>query len=193
MFHYVYRVQCLVDGSAFFGIKPTNDISWGEAGTFWSLGIRPGTRKFQERVQKFGIKPWRLTILLCTTEKELAERDLNKILAETKGHPLSLNYDEEAHMAKLQENLVKATAAAAEAHRGVPVPEPVKKKISKAVKKHMEKKAKENAANGQADLPLTTGPADMRWIHNANTAEELMIYNDEDLLTGFTEGRLPKK
>lgn len=192
MFNYVYRVQCLVDGSAFFGIKQTGDISWGESGNFFALGIRPQTKKFLNKVGQYGIKPWRLTILLCTTERELADRELNKVLEATKGHPLSLNYDEEAHLAALAKNLEKATPAAAEAHRGVPVPPPVKKKISKAVKRHMEKKAAENAANGTPNLPLTEGPKDMRWIHNTDTNEEMMIYNDEDLITGFSEGRLPK-
>lgn len=193
MFNYVYRLQNLVDGSAFFGIKQTGDISWGEAGNFFSLGIRPGTKKFQQKVQQYGMKPWRISIMLCTTEKELAERELNRILESTKGHPLSLNYDEAAHLEALSKNLEKATAAAKEANTGQERPKEVKKKISKAVKKHMEKKAADNAANGKPDAPLTTGPADMRWIHNPETNEELMIYNDEDILTGFVEGRLPRK
>lgn len=193
MFNYVYRIQNTIDGSAFFGIKQTNAIDWGESGNFFSLGVRPTTKKFNQKVQQYGIKPWRLTIYLCTTEAELAKRELDKILAATKGSPLSLNYDEEAHLEALAKNLEKATAAAAEAHRGVPVPKETKKKISKAVKKFRDRQRKANAANGTPDAPLTTGPADMRWIHNANTSEEMMIYNDEDILTGFTEGRLPKK
>lgn len=193
MFHYVYKVQCLVDGSAYFGVKITPDINWGENPNFFALGIRPTTRKFQAKVQKVGMKPWRLTILLCTTEKELAERDLNKILADTKGHPLSLNYDEDAHMAALANNQIKATAAAVEVNTGTPRPPEVKKKISKAMKKHMEKQAAANAAAGKPEAPLTPGTSGMRWIHNAETNEEMMIYIDEDIITGFTEGRLPKE
>lgn len=190
MFYYVYRIQCLGDGSAFFGIKQTQAIDWGESGNFFSLGIRPQTKKFQERVTKFGIKPWRLTIYECTTEKERAEKNLENILAQTRGHPLCLNYDPVAHKEAVIENLKLADPSAA--NKDVPKPAAQKKKISKAMKKFMEKKKEENVAAGKPDAPLTTGPADMRWIHNKKTNEEMMIYNDEDILTDFEEGRLPK-
>lgn len=193
MFYYVFKLQCTVDGSAFVGIKPTGDISWGEAGTFWSLGVRPNTKKFNQKVQQYGMKPWRLVILQCTTERELAERTLNSTLEPIKSHPLCLNYDEEAHKAANLENLKKAIPAAIEANTGDPRTVREKKKISKGMKKFMEKKAAQNAAAGQPDLPLTEGPSGHRWIHNPTTNEEMMIYVDEDLLTGFEEGRLPKK
>lgn len=168
------------------------DIAWGESGNFWALGIRPGTKKFQAKVQQVGMRPWRLTIYMCTTEKELAERELNKILASTKGHPLSLNYDEEAHNEARRENLEKALPAAIEANTGDPRTKEEKKKISTGQKKRLERKRRENEANGQPDLPLTPGPAGMKWIANDETNEEMLIYGDEDILTGFREGRLKK-
>jgi hypothetical protein len=192
MFYYVYRIQCLVDGSAYFGIKQTNAIDWGEGG-FWQLGIRPSTKKFEQKVRQVGMKPWRTTIYICTTEQTVAQRELDKLLAATKGHPLSLNYDEEAHIEAVKKNLEKALPAAIEANTGDPRTKEEKKKISKGVKKHMEKLRAKNEAEGKPDAPLTAGPAGHRWIHNPTTKEEMMIFVDEDLLTGFEEGRLPKE
>ena len=33
----------------------------------------------------------------------------------------------------------------------------------------------------------------MKWYHNATTGEELQLPADEDILIGFTVGRLPKE
>lgn len=192
MFYNVYRIQCTVDGAAYFGIKGTRDLAWGEDGVanFGRLGLQPpNTKRWREYVQKYGMRPWRLTIILTTTDVELAKTRFDQIMNETKKHPLSLNFDQEAHIAA---TLPLATEAARIANTDTPREPETKKKISKGMKRFRDKQRAENEAAGIPEQKLTEGPAGHRWIHNKTTNEEMMIFVDEDLLTGFEEGRLPK-
>jgi hypothetical protein len=168
MFFFLYKTQCLVDGSAYFNVQASRDLNWNENNQIVGQGL-----KLVEKIKRHGKDKFRTTIELCSTERDLVMKRLNEILSpETLANPLCLNgivgappNDDEASHKKSLARLGKPSAATGH----------VKSEESKAALSERNKALK------------------MKWIHNPVTGEEMQMPMDEiaecGIITGFIMGR----
>ena len=168
MFFFLYKTQCLVDGSAYFGVQASSNVNWNEDNKVVGGGL-----KLQQKINQFGRHRFRTSIEFCSTERDLVMKRLDDILSpQTLAHPLCLNGDytkpkSEEH----KENMAIAKIGNTNAF-GHAKSEETKEELSKR------------------NLALK-----MKWIHNPTTGEEMQMPKDEieecGIITGFVLGRAP--
>ena len=181
-FYFLFKTTA-PDGSAFFGIHRSQNITWGTDGNPVNyIGTGP---KLQAKVRQFGINRMRVEVLYTDPLYDNCKRRLDSILTPaTLQDPRCLN---------------------------VPLPER-NQKISEALSdlpKSAEHKAAiaESMADNKNALGHVKGPEAIaaiaeavsihrtgtKWFHRKDTGEEIQLGQDEDVLTGFELGRLPKE
>jgi hypothetical protein len=164
-FHFLMKTQCLDDGAAYFFAHANENPNFGQDGNFPYAGEG---QKLMAKVAKHGRHRFRVSIEFSSTDAALVKKRLDEILAQTDGHPLSLNMSK-AEMSALN----------AENNQGIP--------------KHEDHiAAMREAKMGNQNLKGHVRPK-LKWIHNPDTNEEMQLEVGEDLLTGFHFGRLKKK
>lgn len=176
--HYVFKAQCLNDGSAYFGSCSSDELDFKPNDIPLPFG-----RRLQEKIAKYGRHRIAIQVMFSSPLRDDVDKRLREILKETRNHPLSLNETSE----ELQARAIEAASG--------PKSESHKASLSEALKGNqnglglvMSEEAKESI--GQFQKKFRKG---MKWIHNPETNEEMQLEPDEELLTGFKFGRLKKK
>ena len=179
MFHYLYKTQCTVDGSAYTGIHSSPSISWGDDGNY--LGIRYQSAKMRDKVQQYGPQAFRTYIIECSADLAYIQTKLNAILSpELLAHPLCLN---------------QPTVGALP---GVPKSPEHREAMALAKIDNVNAMGHVKSEETKAAISEKKLAAELRWIHNPETGEQLQIPKSDlplletDGLRGFVLGKLKK-
>jgi len=179
IYYYVLFKTTAPDGSAFFGIHRTQNPSWGEDGQAISyIGNGP---KLAAKARQFGISRLVTTVIALDPNYDVIRRKLDTILnPATLADPRCLNMP-----------LPERNKAISEALSGQPKSEDHKEAI--AVSMVDNQNALGHIKTEEARETIAESKTGLKWYHNPETAEELQLMADEDILTGFQLGRLPKE
>jgi hypothetical protein len=190
IYYYALFKTTAPDQSAFFGIVKTQNPSYGQDGIPFSY-IGTGA-KLRAKARQFGIGRLTTEVMLIDPSYDNVKKRLDGILTPaTLRDPLCLNMPQTPREQKISEAMT-----------GVPKSELHKENIAMSMAGNQnaighvvseEHKAIISEANRKKDEILDAESVKMVWIHNKNTAEELQFPKDEDVLTGFELGRLPKE
>lgn len=169
---------CHRDGSKFFFIQRTQNPSLGSDGTpFTYLGTG---EKLRAKVKQYGMGSLSCEVLRLDPLYENVKRELDKILNEkTLADPLCLNMPLPEKNKRISEALIGKSKS--ELHK-----ENIAQSMAgneNAMGHIVTEEHKEVIANANRKL---------KWYHCKSTGEELQLEQDEDVLTGFELGRLPK-
>ena len=178
-YYYLFKTSCRVDGSAFFGIHRTTNPRWIEDGG--PVDYIGTGEKLRNKARQYGMGSLDVEVMQVAATYEEVKRHLDRILTPaTLADPLCLNMPRPEINQRISEGLTgkskspehKEQLAVALAGNlnalGTVMPEPAKVAISESKKK-------------------------IKWWHNPETNEEIQLEIDEEPLTGFALGRLPKK
>ncbi len=177
-YYYLFKTTCRADGSAFFGIHRTTNPRWIEDGA--PIEYVGTGEKLRARVAHYGMQSLDVEVLQVAASYDEVKRHLDRILTPaTLADPLCLNMPRTEINQRISEGLTGkskspehkeqiAVALAGNLNALAQVmPETAKKAISESKKK-------------------------IKWWHNTVTQEEVQLEIDEEPLTGFALGRLPK-
>jgi hypothetical protein len=172
-FYFLFKTMA-PDGSAFFGIHRSTNISWGTDGNpVKYIGNGP---KLQAKVKQFGINAMRLEVLSVDGDYATIRKRLEAILTPaTLADPRCLNMPLPVRNVKISEAMRDQSKSPE--HR-------------EAIALAMV--GNQNAAKVSDDIEVGADDDNgMVWYHNPATSEELQLEHDEEPLTGFVKGKLP--
>ena len=176
-FYFLFKTMA-PDGSAFFGIHRSPNISWGTDGNpvrYIGSGV-----KLQQKVRQYGFGAMRLEVLSVDPSYDVIKERLSRILTPaTLSDPKCLNMplpEKNARISEAMKDLSKSTDH----------------KTAIALAMVGNQNAVKPAGVEEAQpLQALDGMDEVYW-HNPDTAEEILLEKDEPGLTGFVKGRLPK-
>jgi hypothetical protein len=185
--YYVVFKTSLPDGSAFFGIQQTTNPTFGSDGHPWTyLGKGP---KLAAKARQFGIHRLRPEVIQLYATYEEARRKLDTILTPaTLADPLCLNMPPShgpEHGARVSEGLTGKSKSIT--HRLA---------ISEAMVSNDNALGHVKSDEAKAlisETKLSNSTSKLKWYHNKSTGEQIQLEEDEDCLTGFELGKLPKE
>jgi hypothetical protein len=177
-FYHLFKTSA-PDGSAFFGIYKSTNPSWNQDGI--PINYIGSGAKLAAKAKRFGIH--RLvteTIASAATYDELKPR-LDRILTPaTLADPLCLNMPMEDRNQKISEALTGKSKS--EEH-----------KESIAVAMVGNDNAIGHVKSDETKAAIGEARSKQKWYHNKTTGEEIILDEDEEVLTGFELGHLPKE
>jgi hypothetical protein len=179
IYYYALFKTTAPDSSAFFGIVKTQNPSYGQDGIPFSY-IGTGA-KLRAKARQFGIGRLTTEVMLIDPSYDNVKKRLDGILTPaTLRDPLCLNMPQTPREQKISEAMT-----------GVPKSEPHKAAIGNAMV------ANDNALghvkSEEAKEAIGEARSKMKWYSNHKTGEEIQLEEDEEVLTGFQLGRLPKE
>jgi hypothetical protein len=179
IYFYVLFKTTAPDGSAFFGITRTQNPSYGQDGTPISyIGNGP---KLQQKARQFGIQNLVCEVMQVDGSYDVIKRRLDQILTPaTLADPRCLNMSQPATNAKISEALTDQTKS--QSH-----------KEAIAVSMAGNSNALGHVKSEETKEIIGKAIAKTKWYHNKNTGEQIQLDAEEDALTGFELGKLPKE
>lgn len=179
VYFYILFKTTAPDKSAFFGIHRTENPSYGQDGlpvTYLGTG-----KKLQDKVKQYGIHSLTYDVLkVCATHGEAAA-ELAKILTPaTMADPRCLNMPIPSRGEKISEALTD-----------LPKSPEHKEHISLAMQGNDN--ALGHVKSEETREVIAESKSKVKWYHNKKTGEEIQLEQDEEALTGFELGRLPKE
>ena len=174
IFFYVLFKTSAPDGSAFFGITRTQNPSYGQDGTpIPYIGNGP---KLQQKARQFGIQNLVTEIMHVDSVYENVKKRLDAILTPaTLADPRCLNMPQPVVNQKISEALTGKSKS--DSHK-------------EAIAVSMA--GNQNAVKDEEVDNIDETNTDLVWYHNKDTGEQLQLESDEEPLSGFTKGKLPK-
>jgi hypothetical protein len=179
IYFYVLFKTTAPDGSAFFGITRTQNPSYGQDGTpIPYIGNGP---KLQAKARQFGIAALVCEVLQVDTSYDLIRRRLDGILTPaTLADPRCLNMSQPATNAKISEALTDK-------------PKSDSHKEAIAVAMAGNSNALGHVLSEETKEVIADKLSKVKWYHNKTTGEQIQLDADEEALTGFELGKLPKE
>lgn len=168
------------DGSAFFGITRTQNPSYGaDSQPISYMGNGP---KLIAKAKQFGgLQRFKHEVMQMFGTHPEACSFLDRILTtETLADPMCLNMPQPVTNAKISESL-----------SGMPKSEEHKQAISSALQDN--ENALGHIKSEEAKEAISEHRGKMKWWHCKETGEEIQLGVDEDGISGFELGRLPKE
>lgn len=194
-YYHMFKTTCLVDGSAFFGIRQNEDPMWDEHIDY--IGTGP---KLRAKIMQCGgpqsVKThFKTEVLFTSTSRELVEQHINGILTPaTYADPLCLNVSPQ-----------EAAKNIAEAHTGLKQAELTKQTIAVSMMRNENALGHVVTDEVKEELSEIRINKKLKWIHDPTTRQEMQIAAEEleetklddgsaisGMPTGFQLGRLPK-
>ena len=171
------------DGSAFFGITRTQNPSYGQDGQPMSyMGNGP---KLQQKARQYGLGNLTIEVLSIDADYNVTKQRLDRILTPaTLADPRCLNMPRIETNAKISEALIDKPKS--EDHKLAIAESMVGN--DNATGHVVSEQAKEAISEANAG-----GTGKMKWWHRPDTGEEVQLPADEEGLTSFVIGRLPKE
>lgn len=185
LFHHVFRTQCLIDGAAYFGITSSEDLSFPDKKYIPHIGGNgqhyPGRGpKLNEKIAQHGLHNFRFDVLHTSGSRDEAQRHLDRILAETIDHPLSLNVSEEIRAQRVSEALT-----------GKPKEQTHKDSLSVAFRGNT--RAFAHVKTEEAKQKIGEKRSKLKWIHSPKTKEIRTLEIGLPLPDGFIFGKGKQK
>lgn len=170
-FYYLFKTTCRVDQSAFFGIHRSTSSSWGSDGVpigYFGTGAKLRAKVKQcERIG--GLAAFDHEVLYVSGDYNDVKKKLDAILTPaTLADPKCLNMPLPATKTDDHKDNISKSMVGNKNALGLVQPDSAKIAISNSKKK-------------------------IKWWHNPKTKEEVQLDADEEGLTGFELGRLPKE
>ncbi len=177
-YYYLFKTSA-PDGTAFFGIHRSISPSWGADGLPMEyIGNGP---KLAAKARQFGMARLRTEVLHAAGTYEEVEHRLNQILTPaTLADPRCLNMPRE----EINQNISKAM---------IDVPKSAEHKEAIAEAMEDNKNALGHVKSEETREKIGEARKGLKWYHNKSTGEEITLEEDEEALTGFELGRLPKE
>jgi len=199
-FYFLFRTSA-PDGSAFFGIHRSENPSWGTDGSAINyIGNGP---KLAQKARQFGIERLTTEVLFSDPVYDIVKRRLDQILTPaTLSDPRCLNMPREEINKAISEGLKDKPKS--EEHRLNIAHAMVQNDNALAhVKSDDTKDAISKAMEGNQNAVKSVDESSkastkkaktkLKWWHNKTTGEEVTLEEEEEGLTGFELGRLPKE
>lgn len=185
IFFYVLFKTTAPDGSAFFGIHRTENPAWGSDGS--PLNYIGNGPKLAQKVRQFGIEHMAVDVMEMSGDYAHIASRLDRILTPaTLADPRCLNMPRQETNQKISEALT-----------GKPKSEPHKANIALAMvgnQNSLGNVVTEDTKEAIAEtVSASRSNAGLKWYHKKDTGEEIQLEADEDPITGFELGRLPKE
>jgi len=178
VYYYLFKTTCRVDGSAFFGIHRSLNPRWIEDGG--AISYYGSGEKLRAKVARYGMQNIDVDIIQTCATYDEAKRGLDRILSPaTLADPLCLNMPQPVINQRISEGLI-----------GKPKSAEHKEAIS--VTQTGNQNALGTVMPESAKLAIKESKTKIKWWHNKATNEEIQLEIDEDPVTGFELGRLPK-
>jgi hypothetical protein len=172
------------DGSAFFGITRTQNPSYGQDGTPVNY-MGNGPKLIAKARQYGGLSKFTHEVLSIESSYETQVQRLDRILnPATLADPRCLNMPRPDKLPKVSEAL--SGKSKSEFHK-MAISEGLIGNENFAGHVHSEE-TKEKIAES-----VSKARANLKYYHNPKTGEEITLEPDEDVLTGFVAGKLPKE
>jgi len=176
--YYVVFQTTAPDGSKFFGIQATQNPSFGSDGEPWTyIGNGP---RLAQKAKQFGIHRLIPTVIQVHGDYDSAKRQLDNILATDGKHPLCLNMPLPEKNEKISESLTD-----------LPKSDSHKQAISSGLQGNQN--ALGMVHSEESKEAISEAHQKQKWWHKKETGEEIQLPADEEGLTGFELGRLPKE
>ena len=181
-FYHLFKTSCVVDGSAYFGIRGNNDPMWDERIDYVGRG-----EKLQAKIRQYGPANMRTEVLFTSSHLPDVERRLQGILSPaTLSDPRCLNISQQ----EINDRI-------ADGKSGVKSSADHKIAISISLQENENALGHVKSEESREQTRTTLTNKKLKWIHNKETREELQMTTEEinagDMLPGFELGRLPKK
>ena len=178
IYFYVLFKTTAPDGSAFFGITRTQNPSYGNDGTpLQYIGNGP---KLQQKARQFGIANLHCEVLQVDASYDIIRRRLDGILTPaTLADPRCLNMSQPATNAKISEALTDQTKSTSH-------------KEAIAVSMVGNNNALGHVKSEETKVAIGEAISKSKHYHNPITGESIVLEADEEVLTGFVLGKLPK-
>lgn len=182
-YFYVLFKTTAPDGSAFFGITRTQNPNYGQDGN--ELPYIGNGPKLQQKARQFGIQRLICEVLRIDGSYDVIRQALDNILTPaTLADPRCLNMSQIATNAKISEALTDQTKSTA--HK-----EAIAVSMVGNANALGHIKSEETIAQITESVRETKGK--VKWYHNKTTGEQIQLEEDEEALTGFELGKLPKE
>jgi hypothetical protein len=178
-FYYLFKTECKVDKSAFFGIHRSQNPSWGSDGQpvdYYGTGVKLKNKVIQcIRTGRFGATPSDVLQIAFTHEVLYVSGDYNDVKKKldailtpvTLADPKCLNMPLPATKTPEHKSNISEAMVGNQNALGLVQPDAARAAIASSKKK-------------------------MKWWSNPVTREEVQLEADEEGLTGFELGRLKK-
>ena len=179
IYFYVLFKTTAPDGSAFFGITRTQNPSYGQDGApLQYIGNGP---KLQQKARQFGIQNLSCEVLQVDASYDLIRRRLDGILTPaTLADPRCLNMSQPDTNKKISEALTDQTKSTSH-------------KEAIAVSMVGNDNALGHVKSEETKEVIGNAISKSKHYHNPSTGESIVLDADEEVLTGFVLGKLPKE
>ena len=186
-FYHLFKTTCLVDGSAYFGIRANENPMWDQAIDYIGNGPKLIAKIDQCGGPRNVNRYFKVEVLHSSADRDEVERMIANILTPaTYADPKCLNVSP-----------VESAAKIAEAHTGLKQAELTKQTIASSMMRNDNALGHVVTEETKEVLSETRSKKKLKWIHNPATREEMQLPADEladgGMLTGFQLGRLPKE
>jgi uncharacterized membrane-anchored protein len=186
MYFYVLFKTTAPDTSAFFGIHRTTNPSYGADGTPMTyIGNGP---KLQAKARQYGIQNLRCEVLRVDGDYNVIKQALDRILTPaTLADPRCLNMPQPTTNPKVSEAL-----------KDLPKSQLHKENIAIAMQDnknatgHVKSQETKEVISEKITQVRAVQSGKQKYWHNPETGEEITLDADEEGLTGFVLGKLPK-
>jgi len=181
IYFYVLFKTTAPDGSSFFGIHRTENPAYGQDGQPLSyIGNGP---KLQAKARQFGIERLVTDILYVSGDYADVSRRLDNILTPaTLADPRCLNMPRAETNAKISEALTGKSKS--EEHKAA---------IGESMLNNQNRLGAVTSEETKQAISEAHASNKPKWYHKKDTGEEIQLEADEEALTGFELGRLPKE
>ena len=181
IYFYVLFKTVAPDGSTFFGIHRTQNPTYGQDGL--PIEYIGSGKRLQDKVRQFGIQSMSTEVIQIDGDYNTIKRSLDRILTPaTLADPRCLNIAPQVTAQNISEALTDK-----------PKSEFHKVHISTAMYANDNAIGHVKSEEAKEAISETKSNQKLKWYHNPETAEEITLPEDEDCLTGFVIGRLPKE
>jgi hypothetical protein len=179
-FYFLFKTTA-PDGSAFFGIHRSENPSWASDGQ--PIGYIGNGPKLQAKVRQFGINSMNVEVLYTSGDYNDVVKKLDNILTPaTLADARCLNMPRPVTNEKISEALT-----------GQPKSDEHKQAIAEAMVGNQNSLGNVQSEETKEAISETRINAKLKWWHRKDTGEEVQLEADEEGLTGFELGRLPKE
>lgn len=178
--HYYFLFKTSApDGSAFFGLHRSQNPSWGTDGT--PINYIGNGLKLQQKAKQFGIHRLTTEVIMAAGTYDEVKIKLDSILTPaTLADPLCLNMPQPVINQKISDALTGLSKS--EGHKAA---------ISTSMV--FNENALGHVKTDETKAQIAEAHKKMKWWHRKDTGEEIQLSIDEEGLTGFELGRLPKE